>query len=145
MDPEKKMHREKARKELYKNTTSYFEQIPEATQLYGYLLFISKTIQVRWTRHMGHCLRSKYKLISDILLWTLSYGHACVGWLAWTYTQQLCAATGCSLEDPLGVMDDRDGWKERLREICASSVPWWWGWWWFANKYNWLVDLVSWQ
>ena len=30
----------------------------------------SHTIQVRRTRHVGHCWRSKDKLISDFLLWT---------------------------------------------------------------------------
>ena len=32
----------------------------------------------------------------------------------WTYIQQLCADTGYSLEDLLGVMDDRDSWWERV-------------------------------
>ena len=39
------------------------------------------------------------KLISDILLWTPSQGQAEVGRPASTYIQQLCADTGCSLED----------------------------------------------
>ena len=39
-------------------------------QLYGHLPPIMKTIQVRWTRHAGHCWRSKDELISDVLLWT---------------------------------------------------------------------------
>ena len=37
-------------------------------QMYGYLPPITKTIQVRRTRHAGHCWRSKDELISDILL-----------------------------------------------------------------------------
>ena len=41
-------------------------------QLYGHLPPITKTIQVRWTRHAGHCWRSKDKLISDGLLWCKS-------------------------------------------------------------------------
>ena len=39
-------------------------------QLYGHLPPIMKTIQVRWTRHTGHCWRSRDELISDVLLWT---------------------------------------------------------------------------
>ena len=39
-------------------------------QLYGYLPPITKTIQVRRTRHAGHCWRSRDELISDVLLWT---------------------------------------------------------------------------
>ena len=38
-------------------------------QLYGHLPPIMKTIQVRRTRHVGHCWRSKDELISDVLLW----------------------------------------------------------------------------
>ena len=52
------MHQEKAWWELCKNATSYFQQILEATpmkqQLYGYLPPLSKTIQVRITRHEGY-------------------------------------------------------------------------------------------
>ena len=36
-------------------------------QLYGHLPPITKTIQVRRTRHAGHCWRSKNELISDVL------------------------------------------------------------------------------
>ena len=41
-------------------------------QLYGYLPPIIQTIQVR---HVGHYWRSKDELISDVLLWTLTYGR----------------------------------------------------------------------
>ena len=45
-------------------------------QLYGHLPPITKTIQVRRTRHAGHCWRSKDELINDLLLWTLAYCQA---------------------------------------------------------------------
>ena len=90
---------------------------PTKQQLYGHLPPITKTIQVRWTRHAGHCWRSKNELISDILLWTPSHGWAKVGQPARTYIQQLCANTGCSLEDLPGAIDDREAWRERVREI----------------------------
>ena len=48
-------------------------------QLYGHLPSITKTIQVRRTRHARHCWRSKEKLISDVLQWTLSHGRAKAG------------------------------------------------------------------
>ena len=48
-------------------------------QLYGHLPPITKTIQVRRTRHAGHCWRSKDELISDVLLWTPTYGCAKAG------------------------------------------------------------------
>ena len=39
-------------------------------QLYSHLPPITKTIQVRRTRHAGHCWGSRDELISDVLLWT---------------------------------------------------------------------------
>ena len=73
-------------------------------QLYGHLPPITKTINVRRTRHAGHCWRSKNELISDVLLWTPSHGRANVGQPARTNIQQLYADTGCSLEDLQGAM-----------------------------------------
>ena len=43
-------------------------QHPTKHQLYSHLPPIMKTIQVRQTRHAGHCWRSRDKLISDVLL-----------------------------------------------------------------------------
>ena len=68
-------------------------------QLYGHLSPITKTIQVRRTRHAGHCLRSRDELISDVLLWTPSHGRAKAERPTRTYIQQLCEDTGCSPED----------------------------------------------
>ena len=47
-----------------------WRQHPSKQQLYDHQPAITKTIQVRRTRHGGHCWRSKDELISDILLWT---------------------------------------------------------------------------
>ena len=41
---------------------------PTRHQLYGHLPPITKTIQVRRTRHAEHCWRSRDELISDVLL-----------------------------------------------------------------------------
>ena len=73
-----KMTGEEARRQLHKNAASNLEQVLAATtrhQLYGHLPPIMKTIQVRRTRHAGHCWRSRDELISDVLLWTPTYGH----------------------------------------------------------------------
>ena len=48
-------------------------------QLYGHLPLITKTIQVRRTRHAGHCWRSRNELISNVLLWTPTYDRAKAG------------------------------------------------------------------
>ena len=106
-------------------------------QLYGHLHPITKTIQARRTRHAGHCWRSRNELISDVLLWTPTYGRAKAGQPAQTYKQQLCEDTGCSPEDLLEAMNDREKWQERLRDIPASGTTWWWWWWWLCiNKGN---------
>ena len=103
-------------------------QHPIRHQLYDNLPPITKTIQARRTRHAGHCWRSKNVLISDALLWTPAYGRAKAGRLARTYIQQLCEDTGCSPEDLLEAMNDREKWRERVRDIHASGTTWWWWW-----------------
>ena len=56
-----------------------WRQHPTRHQLYGHLPSITKTIQVRRTRHAGHCWRSRDELISDVVLWTPTYGRAKAG------------------------------------------------------------------
>ena len=101
-------------------------QHPTRHQLYGHLPPITKTIQVRQTRHAGHCWRSTDELISDVLLWTAIYGQAKAGWPAWTYIQQLCEDTECSPEDLPEAMNDREKCRERVKDIRASGTTWWW-------------------
>ena len=105
-----------------------WQQHPTRHQLYGHLLPITKTIQARRTRHAGHCWRSMDELISDVLLWTPAYSQAKAGRPARTYIQQLCEDTGCSPEDLPEAMNDREEWRERVRDICASVTTWWWWW-----------------
>ena len=84
-----------------------WRQHPTRHQLYGHLPPITKTIQVRRTRHAGHCWRSRDELISDVLQWTPTYGRAKAGRPAQTYIQQLREDTGCNPEDLPEVMSDR--------------------------------------
>ena len=95
-------------------------------QLYGHLHPITKTINVRWTRHAGHCWRSWDELISDVLLWNPSHGWAKAGRPARTYIQQLCEDMGCSPENLTEAMNDWEEWRERVRDICAGGTTWWW-------------------
>ena len=76
-----------------------WRQHPTKQQLYGHLPPITKTIKIRWTRHAGHCWRSRDELISEVLLWTPSHGWAKIERPAWTYILQFCVDTGCSPED----------------------------------------------
>ena len=97
---------------------------PTRHQLYGHLPPVTKTIQVRWTRHAGHCWRSRDELISDVLLWTPTYGWAKAGRPSRTYIQQLCEDMGCGPEDLPEAMNDREKWLERVRDICACGTTW---------------------
>ena len=108
-----------------------WRQHPTRRQLYGHLPPITKTLQVRRARHAGHCWRSKDELVSDVLLWTPTYGQAKAGRPARTYIQQLCEDTGCNLEDLLEAMNDREKWWEMVKDIRAGGTTWWWWWWWW--------------
>ena len=96
-----------------------WRQHPTRNQLYGHLPPITKTIQVRRTRHAGHNWRNKDDLISDVLLWTPIYGRAKAGRPAGTYIQQLCEDTECSPEDMSEAMNDR----ESGVRLSGISVP----------------------
>ena len=101
-------------------------QHPTRQQLYGHLPSITKIIRVRQTRHARHCWESMDELISDVLLWTPTYDRAKAGRPVRTYIQQLCEDTGCSSEDLTEAMNDREKWRERVRDIRASGTIWWW-------------------
>ena len=122
-----KTHKHTNTRQLCKNAASNIEQVPESTP--------HKTAAVRppttqprklskldETRHTGYCWRSMGELISDILLWIPSLGRAKAGRPAGTYTNQPLCDTGYSLESLPGAINDRDGWRERVREIHAGSA-----------------------
>ena len=64
---------EEARWQLHKNAACNPEQVlaatPHKTPTVRPPAPITKTIQVRRTRHAGHCWRSRDELIRDVLLW----------------------------------------------------------------------------
>ena len=98
-----------------------WRQHPTRHQLYGHLPPITKTIQVRRTRHAGHCWRSRDELIRDVLLWTPTHDRAKAGRPARTYIQQLCEDTGCCPEDLPRAMNDREEWREWFRISVLSA------------------------
>ena len=93
-------------------------------------IYIYIYIYIR-TRYAGHCWRSRDELISDVLLWTPTHGRAKAGRPARTYIQQ-CEDTGYCPEDLPRAMNDREKWRERVRDIRATSTTWWW--WWYISK-----------
>ena len=120
-----------------------WRQHPTRHQLYGHLHSIMKTIQVRRTRHAGHCWRSRDELISDVLLWTPTHGRAKAERPARTYIQQLCEDTGCSPEELQEAMNDREKWRERVRDIHASGTTCWWWWWFWSVHDEWRNHLLK--
>ena len=99
-------------------------------KLYGYLPPVTKTIQVRRTRHAEHYCRCREELISDELVWIPLYGREKAERPAGTYIQQLCADRGYSPED---LSEDR--WRERVYDIRADGATWWW--WCISNITSW--------
>ena len=97
-------------------------------------LYITKCIQV----FLSSCWRSRDELMRDVLLWTPTHGRAKAGRPARTYIQQLCEDTGCCPEDLPRAMNEREEWRERVRDIRATSVTWWW---WFLSKINNLIPI----
>ena len=67
------------------------------------------------------------------IAWTPTHGRAKAGRPVRTYIQQLCEDTGCCPEDLLRAMNDREEWRERIRDIRATSATWWWWWWNLVN------------
>ena len=120
-----------------------WRQHPTRHQLYGHLPPITKTIQVRRTRHAGHW-RSRDKIINDVILWTPTYGQAKAGRPARTYIQQLCEDTGCSPEDLPEAMNNREKWREMVRDIHAGGMTWWWWWWCIFIFFVLFLHTVTW-
>ena len=83
-----------------------WQQHPTRRQLYDHL------VQARRTRHA----------VSDVLLWTPAYGQSKAGRPARTFIEQLCDDTGCNPEDLPEAMNDRETWRERVRDIRASRT-----------------------
>ena len=103
-----------------------------------YFLFIFQSHTNNISYLWYSCWRSKDELISDVLQWTPTHGCAKAGRPARTYIQQLCEDTGCNPEDLPEAMNDREKWRERVRDIHAGGTTWWW--WWYSNRFIWPID-----
>ena len=82
------------------------------------------------SRHAATCLKSRGEPIIEILMLSLTHGHHRVDRLAKIHIHQLCADTGCRLEDLPREMDHRDGFPEIVKKNGATKTSWWWWWWW---------------
>ena len=104
-----------------------WRQHPTRLQLYGHLPPITKTIQVRRTRHAGHCWRKQgwaHKRCTpvDPHIWmcksrtTSTNLHTATMW----GTQNVILKT-CRRRWMIG-----EKWRERVRDIRAGGATWWW-------------------
>ena len=116
-------------------------QHPTKHQLYGHLPPITKTIQDRQTRHAGHCWRSKDELISDVLLWTPTYGQAKAGRLAWTFIHTYVRIRDVALKTCWRQWTIGRSSESGSGISGASGMTWWW-WWWVLPYavYQWLSN-----
>ena len=96
-----------------------WRQHPTKQQLYGHLPPITKTVKIRRTRHAGQA----HTWCSPM---DPSHGRAKAGRPARTYIQQLGEDTMCSPGDLPEAMNDRDGWRKRVRDIRAEGMTRWW-------------------
>ena len=59
------------------------------------------------------------------------------------------AMWGCCPEDLPRAMKDREEWRERVRDIHATSATWWWWWWWwrcsklFIYFFKYWINLLA--
>ena len=109
-----------------------WRQHPTKLQLYGHLPPITKTIQVRRTRHAEHCWRSRDELISDVLLWTPTYGRAKAGRPARTYSSyvriQDVTLKTCQRRWTIGRSGERGQgypcWRHDMMMMMMTVMPW---------------------
>ena len=101
-----------------------WKQHPTKQQLYDHLPPISLTIQGRWARHAEHCWRSMEKLISDVLPWTPTHGHTCVGQIVKAYIHFINVDTEYCLKELPRVIgtDDKKEPKESVLSECLISI-----------------------
>ena len=98
-----------------------WRQHPTKSQLYGPMPDISTILCERRMHFAGHCWRAKQELASDLLLWTPRHGKARAGRPAITYIDQLSRDTGCFPEDLPTLMQDRNGWRDRINVRARST------------------------
>ena len=99
-----------------------WRQHPTRHQLYGHLTLSRKRFKLDEPDMQDTAEEAGDELIRDVLLWTPTHGRAKAGRPARTYIQQLCEDTGCCPEDLPRAMNDREEWRKRVRDICATSA-----------------------
>ena len=96
---------EEARWQLHKNVEQYWIT-PQSTN-YTITCLPSRKLSKLDEPDTQDTAGETDELISDVLLWTPTYGRAKAGRPARTYLQQLCEDMGCSPEDLPEAMNNR--------------------------------------
>ena len=98
-----------------------WRQHPTRHQLYSHLPPIMRTIQVRRSRHAGHCWRSRDKLISGVLPHMAEQKQD--DQLGHTYSSSVRIQDVALKTFQRRWTIGRSG--ERVRDTCASGTTWW--------------------
>ena len=131
-----KMAGEEARRQLHKNAASNIEQVVAATPHKAPSIRPPASHHENYPSYMNQTCRTLLEKQGQAHKWcTPMDPHI---WQRKSRTtssniQQLCEDMGCSPEELPEAMNDREKWRERVRDICASSRTWWW-WWWIKHS-----------
>ena len=119
----------------------FWKQYPTKQRLHINLHSMTQTR----AKHASHFWRFKAGHLSNVLLRTFIHRCATASRAAMNYIHQLCADTGCGLEDQPVARDDKDENRERARELRAINTVWWWKWWWldFHRAAVWVYHLYE--
>lgn len=99
-----------------------WRQYRTKSQISGLLLDISTILCKHRIHFAWHCCWAKQKLACDLLLWTPSHGSSCVGRPATTYKDQVCYGTKWLPNDLPTLMQDHDGWHDKIINVQARST-----------------------
>ena len=72
-------------------------------------------------RFAGHCWRAKQELASDLLMWSPTHGTSRAGRPKMNYIDQLSRDAGCQPGDLAILMEDRCGWRDRIK-VRVNSI-----------------------
>ena len=105
-----------------------WRQHPTRHQLYGHLLPITKTIKLDEpdTQNTAGEVRTH-----SLVMYSYGPPHMTKQKQDDQHEQQLGKDKGCSPEDLPEAINDKEKWRERVRDIRASGTIWWWWWWWW--------------
>ena len=103
---------EKVRRQLHTNAACNIEKNPGGNTPPGTKYTTTYIPSRKLSKLDKPDMQDMDELISDVLLWTPTYGRSKAGRPARTYIQQICEDIGCSAEDLSEAMNDREKWQE---------------------------------